>query len=242
MVYPSAVSQRLPAYKIWVALFILAIAVFVTVPHYVAGDWNWAKVPELSNVRQLQTLQQQGLDLPGWQTIQQNEVTIGGHQWSVQEISRNSGSATNNADLASDRAWILLRPQIWHKDLPQVDWMDINGSQSWTADSIRSLKFTVSSPNQSSIPIKARFLRGWSQARTYAVVQWYAWNTGGSPAPSDWFWADQGSQWHDRHHTAWVAVSLLIPIKPLGDIETARSEATALAQLVQTNLMQTTLQ
>jgi cyanoexosortase B-associated protein len=204
----------------------------------VTGQWTWNAERELTNIQELRQLQQQGLTLPGWQTVTQQVAEIGGRRWSIQGIVPDSISEPTS----QDTVWLLLRPQTWHRDMPQVDWMDLNGAQQWTADSQRSLQFTLPAGlTQQPITINARFLRGWNQQRTYAVLQWYAWANGGHHAPAQWFWADQRSQFLHRTRTAWVAVSILIPIKPLGDIETVRAQAQELGQVTQTALMQEVL-
>jgi cyanoexosortase B-associated protein len=71
-------------------------------------------------------------------------------------------------------------------------------------------------------------------------MQWYAWPTGGHYAPGKWFWADQGRQWRQRERMPWVALNLLFPIEPLGDIRTHADEATAIAQAIQTSLLAST--
>lgn len=247
-------SQRSLRYKWLLVLFVLAIAAISTLPNYITDSWTWANLPNLENTQSLKTLQQQGLPLVNWQILEQQTVEIGGHKWSYQsmapaELSLSELSSTAPFSTTTDAidlpqsVVLLLRPQTWHRDLPQVDWIDINGTQGWTEDSQRRLRFTVSSADsqQKPVQITARFFRGWNQARTYAVLQWYAWPQGGSSAPSHWFWVDQWSQWHDRQRTPWIAVSLFFPIKPLGDIEAARTQATALGKLVQSTLMQNSL-
>ncbi len=235
--------QRSPLYKSLVVLFLLTIAVANTIPNYLSGNY-FNKVPGLSSLQELRTLQKSGLTLPGWQTVDQKRVEIGGHKWSIQAIAPQTPPATNPPIL------LMLRPQTWHRDLPQVDWMDIRGARGWTEDSDRHIQFSMPTqlmPTQSastqsvlaqSMPtnIEARFLRGWTQERTYAVLQWYAWRNGGNPAPIGWFWAEQGSQLRDRQHMPWVAVSLLIPIQPLSEIESVQSQAEALGQLIQSTL------
>jgi cyanoexosortase B-associated protein len=239
-------SQRSPLYKFLVILFLLAIAAALAIPNYLAGNWVLHRVPELSNIQELRTLQQNGLSLPGWQTLEHRTVEMGGHRWSIQAIAPHSSDPADSPAYSSDPAPLLmLRPQTWHRDLPQVDWMDIRGAQHWQEDSDRMLQFpVVSSPDAAvsdaaTIPsvVNARFLRSWTNQQTYAVLQWYAWNGGGDAAPSRWFWADQHSQLRDRQHLSWVAVSLLLPIAPLGDIETVRSQAEVLGQWVQSALM-----
>jgi cyanoexosortase B-associated protein len=216
-----------------VVLFVLAIALVGTIPSYINGQWRWQNVPEVSHLKQLKAIQKNGLSLPGWQTLDQQTVEIGGHKWSAQAIIPAGATADQPA------VWLLLRPQTWAQDLPQIDWTDINGVRQWTADSKKSLKFAVTSKDDGSQShsIKADFLRGWTHRRTDAVLQWYAWPNSGHPAPSRWFWADQFQQLRHRRRLPWVAVSIQIPIKPLGEIATVQTEAETLGKLVQSTLI-----
>lgn len=231
--YRSALLKRL------VVLFVLAIALTSTVSGYVGGKWAWQQTPQLSHLSDLKALLQEELPLLGWQTLEQKTVEIGGHDWSAQAIA----PATEPNPSIQKAVWLLLRPQTWEQDMPQIDWIDINGVQRWTTDSQQQLKFTVQPPEaQSGDLVRAahlttRFLRGWTEKRTNAVLQWYAWADGGHSAPSRWFWADQWRQLRDRQRLAWVAVSIQMPIKPLGEIEAVQPEAEALGQLVQSALM-----
>lgn len=229
--------SRLPLIKFLIVLFVLAIALAGAVPGYFYNSWAWQKTPSISNVKQLKTVQKSGLSLPGWRTIEQKTVEIGGHKWSAQAILPET-AATETEIETPQVTWLLLRPQTWEKDMPQIDWTDINGVQQWRTDSHKRLQFAVT-PNQQpkdTVQVKARFFRGWTQKRTDAVLQWYAWADGGDSAPSHWFWADQLTQLQHRQRLAWVAVSIQIPIKPLGEIDTAQADAEALGQLVQSTL------
>jgi cyanoexosortase B-associated protein len=234
-------SRQTRLFTVLSTLFVLAIAAASVIPNYWTGNWFWSKPLEPPNIQQLVAVQKQGLTLPGWQTLEQQVVEIGGHKWSRQAILPESATQATEWSLRSPII-VILRPQTWHRDQPQVDWMDINGVQQWTADNRRSLRFAVipnANGDRSNAPVQvqARFFRGWNQQQTYAVVQWYAWSKGGHSAPSRWFWVDQVTQWRDRHRMPWVAVSLLIPIKPLGEIEQSRLLAETLAQTVQSSLM-----
>jgi cyanoexosortase B-associated protein len=235
---PVVSPPRSPLYKLWVVIFLLAIAAASAMPLYLSGNWTLDKVPELSNVQALQALQKTGLTLPGWQTTQQQTVTIAGHKWSVQAIApASSSSEPQAAETQAASAVLMLRPQTWHRDLPQVDWMDIRGVRSWTEDRDRHLSFSIPRSGAASIPVEARFFRGWTDEQTYAVLQWYAWRDGGDAAPSSWFWAEQRSQLRDRQHLSWVGISLLMPIQPLGEIEPAQSQLKALAKQIQSALI-----
>lgn len=231
-----------------IVLFTLAIVVAIVVPNYWTQAWTWNHLPELAQVKQLKQIQQQGLALKGWQTLNQRSIKIGGHSWSAQAMRSTFPTEAimpeAEAALATPQTTtlLLLRPQTWIRDLPQVDWMDINGLQQWKTDSARSIEFRVTGSNGQSIPVKARFLRGWTKERTYAVMQWYAWSTGGSPSPTNWFWANQITQWKTEQPLAWIAVSVMQPIAPLGNIETVRLPLETLAQQIQTALTETALQ
>lgn len=265
----AGLPQRLPRYCALLALAILAIAAFSALPNYVSGAWRWDNPPPLSQTSQLNQLKTHGLELPGWSTQEQQTVSISGLKWSVQAVlpdndwSQSDGGASDGGVLSaetyirSDRPVIvMLRPQTWHRDQPQVEWMDINGSQQWTADHYQRLfiESAVSGDESASqspssqlksgdrpVSFSARFFRGWSRQQTYAVVQWYAWTTGGSPSVSDWFWADQLKQLRDRKRMPWVAVSVLIPMKPLGNIDTVRTTAESLSQTIQASLIRNVL-
>jgi cyanoexosortase B-associated protein len=233
-------SRRSQLLKILVVIFVLAIAAVNTLPNYITGQWIWVNPPKLEATSQLQTLQKQGVTVPGWQTIEQQVSEIGGHKWSIQVISSET---SNTSTELRGPVILMMRPQTFHKDQPQVDWMDINGVQHWTADHQQILKFSVNLPNsgQRQASVNARFFRGWNQNQTYAVLQWYSWSNGGSPSPGDWFWADQLTQLRLRQRMPWVAISILIPIKPLGEIELVRPLAESLGQTVQSTLMQNSL-
>jgi cyanoexosortase B-associated protein len=220
--------------KLLVVLFILTIALTTAIPSYWGGRWSWQQVPDIKQVGQLKAIQEHGLTLPGWQTLEQKKIELGGHKWSVQAMVP---TATAKTATLQDAVWLLLRPQTWSKDMPQIDWMDINGAQQWTEDSRRQIQFDLQSPLGEPVQVTARFLRGWSQKRTNAVLQWYAWSQGGHPAPSHWFWADQWTQLRQRQRLAWVAVSIQMPIQPLGEIEAAQTEIKSLGRLVQSTLM-----
>ena len=108
---------------------------------------------------------------------------------------------------------LLLLPQPWHSNQPQLEWLDVSGAQHWRIESRRRLKVA---PSPGAGPVNARFFRAWGDRQSVAVVQWYAMPSGGHPSPGHWFWANQWSQLTRRALTPWVAVSLVLPMEPLG--------------------------
>ncbi len=277
---PKALKQfQLSRLTILVLLGILIIA--GGIPAYLAGRWNWQHPPQVKTLRQLKAIQKTGLAVPGWETVQQRVIEIGGHKWSLQQLRTqptatgtapttpaNSTSAPTPAitptasdvtttDVTATDVVVLLYPQTDSKTKPEVEWTDISGAQNqqaiainpecghrnncWTEDSHRTLKFTVPGQTGQPVTVEARFLRGWSRQQTVALVQWYAWATGGSPAPSQWFWADRLAQIANQRQP-WVAVCLILPIEPLGNIESVRSVLESLAKAVQTALITTSFQ
>jgi cyanoexosortase B-associated protein len=246
MMSPLKSFQLPQTLKLLIVLLVLAIAAVPALPNYFTQDWFWNHPPAVPTLEQLKSLQQAGLTLPGWETLNHQIVEIGGKKWSTQTLSATSPIAEPELP---NQVQLFLRPQTWYRDQPEVEWMDINGGQRWTADSLQHLHFTVEPPStsgsQAPVIVEARFLRSWSKQQTYAVLQWYAWTKGGSSAPSRWFWADQLTQLRtslqgdrgDRQRMPWVAVSLLIPIQPLGEIESVQPLAESLGQVVQSTLM-----
>ena len=246
----SRLLRQLQMRRTALVLLLFAIALVGAVPSYFSGQWPWSTPPKVETIDQVRAIRQEGLPLPDWQTLEQNVIQIGGRQWSVQQMRATAAAPANTPN----EFILLLMPQDWHDKQPQVEWMDLNGffgrsmtdaegkPLKWTTDSQRRLQFTVPGVgDRPPVQVTARFLRGWNRAQTYAVVQWYAWSTGGDSAPSRWFWADQRSQLQRKQRMPWVAVSVMIPIKPLGDITPYQAFITSISQQIQTQLMATSL-
>jgi cyanoexosortase B-associated protein len=200
-------------------LIILLIATIAigAIPSYLNGKWSWSDLPKIDNVNVLKNLQKTGLTLPEWKTIQQQERLIGGNQWSVQIIEKPEQKP----------AILLLMPQDYYKNHPQVEWTDIQGLESWNSDSQKVL-------NLNSDRVKANFFRAWNQ-NTFAIVQWYAWPGGGHYSTWQWFLADLRAQL-SRRRVPWVAVCLKIPIEPLESVESTETFVRSLSETVQATL------
>ncbi|NJL83028.1 MAG: cyanoexosortase B system-associated protein [Chloroflexaceae bacterium] len=212
--YPIQVRRLL------LTLMLSLLVIVAALPGYWRG-WSWWDLPKVANIEQLTRLRKVGLTLPGWETLVQERAAIGGHDWSVQVLAQNDRQIL-----------LLLLPQVYYRNQPEVEWNDVAGAQRWRSDSYQTLSF---SPAGNHSPIPARFFRAWTQRQTFAVVQWYAWPGGGHYAPARWFWRDQFAQIR-RQRLPWVAVCLKIPIEPLGELEPAISLATSLAEQVQSAL------
>lgn len=227
----SKFLKQLQFPKVVVLLLLLVLLGIGAVPGYLTGRWSWVSPLPVTSLDRIKQLRQTGLTLPGWETLEQQQQTIGGRKWSAQVI-KQEGKQT--------QAILLLLPQNGPRDQPQVEWTDINGARRWKTDQNRSAHFTVKPPPglKSTAPAKveAQFFRGWNNQQTFAVLQWYAWSRGGHPAPSRWFWLDQLAQWRYTR-VPWVAVSILILTEPLSQVETSWSIAQSLGQTVQAALM-----
>lgn len=253
----STVPSKVPKKSAVKLIIVAALALFVAVsalPQYSAG-WSWSnppKLPQASRVA-LQALPEQGLQLSGWKTTDHISIELGGDNWSIQQLSADLASEDESAQ-ASLKAQmtdivLLLRPQVYGADQPEVEWLDIKGSQGWKTDSRQKITFDVSGgtsendlKNTETVRINTDFFRAWNKDQTYAVLQWYAWPTGGSASPARWFWADQKVQWRHHQRMPWVAVSLWLPIEPLGEIESRSGLAESLGNRIQQTLMQSIFQ
>ncbi len=232
----------------WVVVAGLALFIAVSaLPRYFSS-WPWATPPQLPHQSALQAIRDQGISLPGWVTLEQVKDKLGGKTWSIQKLSPaadDGGLATPEKgahDVAvSSSVFLLLRPQIWEADQPEVEWLDIKGSQHWTTDSRQKISFGVPanySEKSKTVRISSDFFRAWNQGQTYAVLQWYAWPTGGSASPARWFWADQKAQWSRYERMPWVAVSIWLPIAPLSDITPHLADLESLGKTLQQALLQ----
>lgn len=254
----GSVAQRSPqkAFAQFAVIAVLSLfVVVIAVPQYLGG-WPWAtplKLPATSRTA-LQSIPEKGLSISGWNTLDQGAIELGNGTWSVQQLSpasnaQLSDTPVSDTQLKAERSsdlLLLLRPQVYGADQPEVEWLDVKGSQQWGTDTYQKLRFeltaasddAVSNGNQ-PISITADWFRAWNQEQTYAIAQWYAWPTGGHPSPGRWFWADQRMQWQRRQRLPWVAVSLWIPVEPLSDISSQQALAISVGEGVQRSLMQT---
>ena len=216
--------------QITLLIFLSILLAVGTVPGYLAGKWQWQDPPAVKVLGALKQIRKQGIEIPGWRTTEQKSMILGEHPWSIQTIE----SETKNAN-TKDTATVFLFTQNGPRDQPQVEWSDLNGVQRWKRDSESQQNFTA---NQ--VPVTARLFRAWNSKRTYAVMQWYAWSEGGHPEPSHWFFADRLAQFQGKRQP-WIAVSILLPMEPLDDLNKYRDKITALAQPIESRLLETTL-
>jgi cyanoexosortase B-associated protein len=133
------------------------------------------------------------------------------------------------------RITVLLKPQIYYKNQPGLEWSDISSISRWNQGETTELSI----PTRSGGKATARFYRAWTQ-NTFAVVQWYAWLGGGHYDSSVWYWLDQWAQLK-RQRVPWIAVSLVIPLEPTKELQTLTPFALNLAKEVQSNLEQNVL-
>lgn len=175
---------------------------------------------DVAQIRSIRELKETGLTLNGWSQDFQQKITMGGSQWSVQQL-------THSDNATSEQMVLFLKPQGQAEDQPQVEWIDLKGAQKWQTSNPRRLRIGKLSIDT---------FRAWTSNQTFAVAQWYALPQGGHPAPHHWFWRDQKYQWTRGERLPWVAVSLLLPMPPLGDVSLFYSDLESSSQLVQTVL------
>ncbi|MBW4644355.1 MAG: cyanoexosortase B system-associated protein [Goleter apudmare HA4340-LM2] len=236
MISPSKLLKENRWTQVVVLLLLLLLLGLAGVPGYLTGKWQWKQPAPVTNIQKLIQIHQTGLSLPGWQTAEQGQQQVGEQKWSLQVIKK--------AD-SQTQALLLLFPQRSPKDKPQAEWSQISGWGrlrwgKWDIAQERSAEFTVKPArelgNQAETRVEARFFRASTQQNTFAVLQWYAFPNGGNPSSLHWFLGDQLAQWR-QHRTPWVSVSILIPIEPLGKVETVWPLAQSLGQTVQATLM-----
>ncbi|WP_013323791.1 cyanoexosortase B system-associated protein [Gloeothece verrucosa] len=217
-------KKRIPIAHFALILLLIGVIVIGAIPGYLSGKWSWTDIPKVANIEPLKNIRQEGLSVPGWKTLTQKTILIGGNQWSQQLMAQDQENPVT----------VLLMPQSYYKNKPEVEWNDLNALEHWKRDSDSSLKFEVKNASGNKSQITARFFRAWKKT-TVAVVQWYAWPGGGNYSPSSWFWADQWSQLHQQR-LPWVAVCFSIPIDPLSNMKANQQTAISIAQTLQAAL------
>ncbi|NJO20617.1 MAG: cyanoexosortase B system-associated protein, partial [Spirulinaceae cyanobacterium RM2_2_10] len=236
--WQQQLQERSTRAKLMVASLLLLLLALVALPSYLSGNWPWAAPVAIENIDQIRALRKNPLTLPDWQFLLQAEllngaampldasnapatelrpqnptlaiaevnevrdVRIGGQRWSYQELA--------NPEAGEPPIGVYLLPQMDHDKLPEVEWVDVRGAESWREEAVHSLKFTATAGDRQT-KVNARFFRAAAE-RSYAVVQWYAWPNGGSRSTVAWFWRDQLAQLL-RHRQPWVAVYLKIPMR-----------------------------
>ncbi len=219
-------------FQVAALLLLLLLLAIGALPGYLKGNWQWKEPPPIVNLGEMKQLRQTGLKLPGWKITQQQEQKLGSGKWSLQLMEQED---------SQQKAILLLLPQNGPKDQPQVEWTEINswGRMQWGEWQIaqsREIEFMAEKPQlKQKSKLKARFFRASTKSQTFAVLQWYAMPNAGHFSPLNWFWADQLAQWR-KNRVPWVAVSLLVPMETLGDIETTWEQVKSTGQMVQNSL------
>ncbi|MBD2163946.1 cyanoexosortase B system-associated protein [Calothrix membranacea FACHB-236] len=216
--------------QVVVLLLLLLLFAIGSVPGYVKGKWQWQQLAPVIQLKELKQIRNSGLIIPGWQNVEQTQQEVGEHKWSLQLIKKQDSDT---------QAILLLLPQNGPMDKPEVEWTEVNGWGrsrwgKWDVAQYRSAQFTVKQP--SATKVEARFFRASTPQATFGVLQWYALPDGGNPSPLNWFLADQLAQWR-KQRVPWVAVSILIPMEPLGQVEKIWPLAESIGETVQAALM-----
>ncbi len=216
---------------VFAVLLLILILLISGVPGYLSGNWQWKEPPRVANLKEVKQIRKTGLKLSGWETLETVERQIGGHKWLWQKIKQK------NSDKIS---YLLLLPQNGPRNQPQTEWMEIKGFLQWKVAQFETPEFTIQPTDSSSNTnnkIKANFFRAVLKNRqTYAILQWYATPNGGSPSTFKWFVADQMAQLR-KERVPWVAVNIMIPIEPLGEVKENWSIAQSLVEQVQASLV-----
>lgn len=216
---PSNAKLRL-RFK-WLIVTVLAIVITaVAIPQYLSAQWPWQSPPNVAQIRDIRALKDTGLTLDGWTEEFQQKIQIGGDQWSVQQLAQTKAATPTQMVL-------FLKPQGQSKDQPEVEWIDLRGSQKWQTSHPRRLRVES---------LWLNTFRAWNANQTFAVAQWYAMPQSGHPAPYYWFWKDQWYQWSRGSRLPWVGVSVLLPMQPLGDIAKVYPDLERLSKQIQMSL------
>ncbi len=242
---PTATSSRSLSGSAWFAKAAIALCVVLlliaAIPRYLQGRPPIDSIPD-APIASLQTLRDQGLTLDNWTSVDLQNIQLGPNRWVMQTLSWDSPEPP---DGQTDRATLLMSPQRVQDGTsaqPQMEWIDIRGlgraqGQRWSEDQHQQLQFTISPEPGTSTEVQARYFRGRTERRSFAIAQWYAWENGGHPSLVRWFWRDRLARLHNRR-LPWVAVSVIVPIEHLSQVDDVRPFLKSFAQQVHTALLE----
>lgn len=218
--------------KVAIALFVILL-LLGAIPNYLQGNPPIDTIPD-APIASLQQLTEEGLSLDNWTTVDRQSVRLGPNQWIMQTLAWNGDDSTDSPSncgsrTGCDRATVLMSPQRVQSGTsaqPQMEWLDVRGlgraqGQNWTEDQHQQINVRFSNDQGQDTTVQARYFRGWTEQRSFAIAQWYAWETGGNPSLVRWFWRDRMARLQGRR-VPWVAVSLVVPIEHLSSVEAAR--------------------
>ena len=219
------IKKKLPGNYLLLLCLLLILILGGILPNLISGQWSWLDQPRIGNIQKMLALQESGINFSDLKTTDRSQAEIAERKWSVQVVESPEGK----------RITVLLKPQVYYKSQPGVEWSDISSISRWNQGETTELSI----PTQSGGKVTARFYQAWTQS-TFVVVQWYAWLCGGHYDPSVWYWLDQWAQLK-RQRVPWIAVSLLIPLDPTKELQTLTPFALNLAGEVQSYLEQNVL-
>ena len=210
--------------KATIALCLLLLIV-AAVPKYLQGRPPIDAIPD-APLASLEILREQGLSLDNWTNVDVQNIQLGPNRWVMQTLSWDAPEPPEDH---SDRATLLMSPQRVQSGTsaqPQMEWMDVRGlgraqGQRWIEDQPQPLHFSVTPQSSPAINVQARYFRGRTERRSFAIVQWYAWENGGHPSLVRWFWRDRLARLQNRR-LPWVAMSLILPIEHLSPVDDVR--------------------
>ena len=244
-------SPRTP-FKLSALILLLVMLVVGAAPGYLQGNWRWSWVGPINNLSELRDVRETGIDIPSWVTVEQGQRQVGSKKWSIQVIQEAGTEVASESDENTDESTtvqildddppqqieVMLLPILADTDQPQVEWSDWEGVARIETDSERFFDLQTTTGRQRST-FTVRLLRGWmANNRTLMMAQWYAWPGGGSPRPSDWFWADRGSQIR-RYRLPWIAVNVVMETKrPLDELDDYQDSLKDVAIDIQKALIQ----
>jgi cyanoexosortase B-associated protein len=153
------IKKKLPGNYLLLLCLLLILILGGILPNLISGQWSWLDQPRIGNIQKMLALQESGINFSDLKTTDRSQAEIAQRKWSVQVVESPEGK----------RITVLLKPQVYYKSQPGVEWSDISSISRWNQGETTELSI----PTQSGGKATARFYRAWTQS-TFAVVQWYA--------------------------------------------------------------------
>jgi len=114
-------KKKLPGNYLLLLCLLLLLILGGILPNLISGQWSWVEQPRIGNIQKMQAIQESGIELSDLKTIDQSQGEIGEGKWSVQVLESPEGK----------RITLLLKPQVYYKNQPGLEWSDITSISRW---------------------------------------------------------------------------------------------------------------
>jgi cyanoexosortase B-associated protein len=129
------IKKKLPGNYLLLLCLLLILILGGILPNLISGQWSWLDQARIGNIQKMRALQESGIKFSALKTTDQSQGEIGEGKWSIQVVESPDGK----------RITVLLKPQIYYKNQPGLEWSDIGSISRWNQGETTELSIPTQS-------------------------------------------------------------------------------------------------